>query len=317
MEVLRVEDYGAVPLPPTGGNWAREYITRTRQDVTPLEIVQRSGPSFQVEGHEVRWQKWRFHVGFTPREGLVLHNLAFEDGGRSRSVLHRAAVCEMVVPYGDPGEQYYRKNAFDIGEYGIGTMANSLALGCDCLGTIRYFDAHLADSRGGVRTIKNAICLHEEDDGILWKHTDWRTNQSEVRRSRRLSVSFIATVGNYEYGFYWNLYQDGTIQCQVKLTGVMNTTALRPGEQSAYGVEIAPRLNAPFHQHIFVARLDTSIDGPRNSVYEVNTLGMPRGPENPHGNAFRAEATLLGRESQAQRGVNGPSARFWRVVNTE
>ena len=139
----------------------------------------------------------------------------------------------MVVPYGDPREQYYRKNAFDIGEYGIGMLANSLALGCDCLGAIRYFDAHLTDSRGEAVTIKNAVCLHEEDAGILWKHTDWRTNQTEVRRSRRLVVSFIATVGNYEYGFYWYFYQDGTIQCEVKLTGIMNTTALDAGREAA------------------------------------------------------------------------------------
>src|SRR5207248_3339367 len=104
------------------------------------------------------------------------------------------------------------KNAFDIGEYGIGTLANSLARGCDCLGPTRYFDADVVDSRGKVVTLKNAVCLHEGDDGVLWKHTDWRTGQSEVRRSRRLSVSFIATVGNYEYGFYWHFGQDGAIR---------------------------------------------------------------------------------------------------------
>ena len=34
----------------------------------------------------------------------------------------------MVVPYGDPSEASFRKNAFDIGEYGIGQLANSLTL---------------------------------------------------------------------------------------------------------------------------------------------------------------------------------------------
>jgi primary-amine oxidase len=128
-------------------------------------------------------------------------------------------------------------------------------------------------------------------------------------------VSFVATVGNYEYGFYWHLYQDGTIQCEVKLTGVMNTTALRPKQKSAFGVEVAPRLNAPFHQHIFAARLDLSVDGEKNSVYEVNTAGLPRGKDNPHGNAFRAEAMLLATEKAAQRDTNTATARFWRVVN--
>jgi primary-amine oxidase len=315
MDVVRIEEYPIVPLPPEPGNWAREYIPNMRNDLKPVEIVQPEGPSFKVEGNQVEWQKWKFRVGFTSREGLVLHTITYKDGAVERSILYRASICEMVVPYGDPGEQYYRKNAFDIGEYGLGMLANSLALGCDCLGFIHYFDFPLVDSHGEVTPLKNAVCLHEEDFGILWKHTDWRTGQSEVRRSRRLSVSFIATVGNYEYGFYWYFYQDGSIQCEIKLTGIMNTTALAPGETSLYGTEVAPRLNAPFHQHIFAARLIPSVDGPNNSVVEVNSLGVPTGATNPHGNAFVADETLLTTEKQAQRHVNSATARFWRVVN--
>ncbi len=316
MAVVHVKDYGTVPLPPESGNWAREYIPHMRTDLKPIEILQPEGPSFQVSGNLVEWQKWKFRVGFTHREGLVLHTVSYTDESGERPILQRASICEMVVPYGDPGEPYYRKNAFDIGEYGIGMLANSLALGCDCLGVIHYFDFPLVDSLGKASMLKNVVCLHEEDFGILWKHTDWRTNQSEVRRSRRLSVSFIATVGNYEYGFYWYFYQDGTIQCEVKLTGIVNTTSLPPGQQSEFGVEIAPQLNAGNHQHIFAARLVASVDGPANSVYEVNTAGMPTSPANPHGNAFRSEETLLATELQAQRRVNADSARFWRIKSS-
>jgi primary-amine oxidase len=317
MEVVRIEDYGVVPLPPESANWSREYIPDVRNDLKPVEIVQPQGPSFTVEGHEVRWQKWKFRVSFTAREGLVLHTISYHDNGVDRPILYRASVCEMVVPYADPGEQFYRKNAFDIGEYGIGMLANSLVLNCDCLGVIHYFDFPLVNSKGHVYTLKHAVCLHEEDFGLLWKHTDWRSGQSEVRRSRRLSVSFIATVGNYEYGFFWYFYQDGTLQCEIKLTGILNTTSLAPGERPLYGVEISPRLNAPFHEHIFAARLVASVDGPKNSVYEVNTASTPRGPGNPYGNAFRAEATLLASEKEAQRHTSTASGRFWRIVNPE
>ena len=171
-------------------------------DLKPLEISQPEGPSFTVDGYEVRWQKWRFRVGFTSREGLVLHQVAYEDQGRIRPILYRASLSEMQVPYGDPTQTHRKKNAFDVGEYGIGRMANSLKLGCDCVGTIHYFDAHMVNMAGEVETIENAVCMHEEDYGTLWKHTDWRTNRSEVRRSRRLVISFFATVGNYDYGFY-------------------------------------------------------------------------------------------------------------------
>src|SRR5204863_10104219 len=194
--------------------------------------------------------------GFNAREGLVLYGISYRDRERERSILERASVCDMVVPYGDPRPHYNRRNAFDVGEYGVGVFANSLALGCDCLGEIRYFDACLNDSQGRPVPIANAICLHEEDVGVLWKHVDIRTGQVEVRRSRRLVVSFIATVGNYEYGFYWYFYQDGAIEYEVKLTGIMNTGALMPGETRKYGTLVAPQLYAPNHQHFFNVRLD-------------------------------------------------------------
>ncbi len=165
--------------------------------------------------------------------------------------------------------------------------------------------------------LANAICMHEEDYGILWKHIDWRTNQTEVRRSRRLVISFIAKVGNYEYGFFWYLYQDGTIQFEVKLTGIMNTGAALPGVKPKYGQLVAPQLYAPIHQHIFSLRLDMMVDGLKNSVYEVHTESEPLGPENPHGNAFFAQATLLSRESEAQQTIDPFSSRYWKVVNHE
>ena len=148
------------------------------------------------------------------------------------------------MPYGDPRPAHYRQNAFDVGEYGVGTLANALELGCDCLGHIHYFDAFMTDSRGNLVQLPNVTCMHEEDYGILWKHIDWRTNQTEVRRSRRLVVSFIATVGNYEYGYFWYFYQDGTIQFEVKMTGIMNTGAVPPGVKPKYGQLVAPQLNA-------------------------------------------------------------------------
>ena len=137
----------------------------------------------------------------------------------------------------------------------------------------------------------------------------------EVRRSRRLVVSFIATVGNYEYGFYWYFYLDGSIQFEVKLTGIVSTMAVEPGETPAYANVIAPGLAAPHHQHLFNARLDFDVDGTTNTVYEVEARPIPAGPENPFGNAFRQEATLLASEAAAQRQTNAATSRHWRVVN--
>ena len=82
-------------------------------------------------------------------------------------MLNRASLVEMVVPYGTPDNGHFRKHVFDIGEYGIGKLANSLKLGCDCLGAIEYLDVHLNTMDGDVMTIEKAICIHEEDSGLL------------------------------------------------------------------------------------------------------------------------------------------------------
>ena len=316
MEVIRVDDYGVVPLPPKPGNYAAEFMDGNfRQDLKPLDIVQPQGPSFHVEGHAVSWQKWRLRIGFTPREGLVLHQVGYEDQGRVRPILYRASLSDMVVPYGDPSKDHYRKNAFDAGEYGIGSLTNSLTLGCDCLGEIYYFDAVMNNGRGGAFTIPNAVCMHEEDYGILWKHADWRTGHTEVRRSRRLVVSSVATVGNYEYGFFWYFYQDGSIQMEIKLTGIINTAAVPEGEEPKYGTLVAPQLNAHIHQHFFSFRLDLSVDGEGNTASEINTVAEPPGPTNPHGNAFYAETTPLRTELEAQRVIDPMKGRYWVVTN--
>ncbi|KAJ8476383.1 hypothetical protein OPV22_020110 [Ensete ventricosum] len=323
--IIEFEDRKLVPLPPADP--LRNYTpgeTRggiDRSDVKPLQILQPEGPSFRVNGYFVQWQKWNFRIGFTPREGLVIHSVAYVDGSRGRRpIAHRLSFVEMVVPYGDPNEPHYRKNAFDAGEDGLGRNAHSLKKGCDCLGYIKYFDAHFTNYTGGVETIENCVCLHEEDHGILWKHQDWRTGLAEARRSRRLSASFICTVANYEYGFFWHFYQDGKIEAEVKLTGILSLGALGPGESRKYGTTIAPGLYAPVHQHFFVARMDMAVDCKPNEAFnqvvEVNVKVEETGLHNIHNNAFYAEEKLLRSELQAMRDCNPSSARHWIVRNT-
>ena len=79
---------------------------------------------------------------------LVISPCRYEDQGQVRPILHRASLVEMAVPYGDVNEPFQRKCAFDVGDYGLGFCANSLELGCDCLGHIQYFDAQLNDTKG-------------------------------------------------------------------------------------------------------------------------------------------------------------------------
>ena len=313
MAVFRVDDRTTVPLSPDDGEYRAERVG-ARPDLQPLEIEQADGPSFELAGHELRWQKWRLRLGFTPREGLVLHDVRYDDG-QERRVLYRASYTELAVPYGHPSPEHYHQCVLDLGEQQFGALANTLELGCDCLGEIRYLDAVVSDSRGEPVVLRNAICIHEEDQGILWKHVDVRAGHTEVRRRRRLVISWVATTGNYEYGFFWYLHQDGTIESEVKLTGILQTAALAPGAPAEYGELVAPRLNGMNHQHIFNVRLDLDVDGVDNSVYEIDSEVLPMDETNPWGNAFASRSTLLETEAAAQRLIDPFKARCWKIVN--
>lgn len=317
MEIVRIEDYGVRELPPMDAQYKPEISDKiqVRTDLKPIDIIQPEGPSFEIDGHHIKWQKWDIRIGYTAREGLVLHTVSYEDKGQKRPILYRAALSEMVVPYGDPDPAHDWQCAFDAGEYGIGQLANSLALGCDCLGHIHYFDAVMATGKGEVHRIPNAVCLHEEDYGIAWKHTDWRTDDVEVRRSRRLVISFFTTVANYDYGFFWYFYTDGRIEHEAKLTGMLNVSAMVSDEEPKYGSEVAPRVNAPIHQHIFNYRIDPHVDGQKNSVVEYNTVASRPDENNPKYIAFRAVPTTLKTELEAQRTMSLEQKRVWRIIN--
>jgi len=316
-EVIELIDFRTFDVPAESGNFQDpEVAGPPLEGLKPIEITQPQGPSFTVDGDRIEWANWRLNIGFDAREGLILRQLAFRDGGEYRPVLYRASIAEMVVPYADPSPNRFWQNYFDTGEYLFGRFANSLRLGCDCLGEIHYFDVTLADELGKPQTIENAICLHEEDYGTLWKHTDMFTGVSEVRRQRRLVISFFTTVGNYDYGFYWYLYLDGTIECEAKLTGVAFTAAYPP-EGSAYQNEVAPGLGLPYHQHLFSARLDMMVDGLANAVDEVQVQRVPMGEGNPFGNAFTAQTTRVTSESEGGRDADASVGRVWHIVNTE
>ena len=315
--VLRVVDEGDAPVPEADIPYYAEEQPALREDVKPLEITQPEGVGFVLDGHELRWQKWRMRVSLHPREGLVLHQVGYEDHGELRPIMYRASLSEMVVPYGDTSAGQYFKNAFDSGEVGLGRLTNSLQAGCDCLGEITYLDGMISTETGGSRLLSNAICIHEEDFNLLWKHTDHHNDgHAEVRRNRRLVVSSWASVGNYDYGFYWYFYQDGSIEHEIKLTGIIQTKGVSDDEPSITAHRVAKNLAGPIHQHFFSVRLDLDIDGTNNSVYEVDSEPLPA-DQNPYNNAFRAVHTLIGSESESARKVDSHAARHWRVVNPD
>ncbi|MGI5127874.1 primary-amine oxidase [Pseudonocardia sp. CA-107938] len=312
MTVLEVEEHGVVEVETESGDYTGAGLT-PRADLRPLDIVQPEGPSFTVAGHEIRWQNWTVRIGFTHREGLVLHDLTYA----GRPVVRRASLNEMYVPYFDTSATQYRKNFFDWGEYGGGPLTNSLELGCDCLGVIHYFDVAVLGGDGVPRLLPNAICLHEEDNGIAWKHHDGRRGTTQVRRARRLVISTFVTVANYDYGFYWSLHQDGSLDLEIKMTGILSATGIAEGTDPAYGRRVSPRVSVPNHQHHFAVRLDMAVDGPRNRLVEVSAEPETDPALDPYGNAVRTVLTPIRSEADAARSADPSRAVHWRVQSAD
>jgi primary-amine oxidase len=288
--------------------------TPLRSGLKPYIVQQPEGPSYQVDGQLVEWQKWRFRVGFNYREGLVLYNLTYD----GRNVFYRLSISEMTVPYGDPRKPYHRKQAFDVGDVGLGITANQLNLGCDCLGHIKYFDGYRPDSRGNAVQLKNIICLHEQDAGILHKHTNYRNNLATVVRNRQLVVQMICTLSNYEYIFAWVFDQVGGVELEVRATGILSTMPIdnMDGLQVPWATNVGPGVSAPNHQHLFSVRIDPAIDGFRNTVVYEDSMPLTDeedGVSDPYGCGYVARTTVLDRAGHSE--TNPHVSRVFKIRN--
>ncbi|CAK7566788.1 MAG: hypothetical protein SEPTF4163_004740 [Sporothrix epigloea] len=285
------------PAPPS------EYIPEAqtdglRTDLKPLHVTQPEGASFTVAafsemGRSMTWQKWAFKVGFNQREGMVLYDVHYD----GRPLFYRLSLSDMAIPYADPRHPFHKKQAFDLGDVGAGLMANNLQLGCDCLGSIYYMDGVLADAQGRPQAMPNVICVHEQDAGIAWKHTNYRTDRAVVVRQRELVLQTILTVSNYEYILAWVFNLSGDIAYDVRATGIVSSQPLDRGLEKTphpFGTVVHPGVLAGHHQHFFSLRLDPMIAGHGNTVVYKDAVALPRDPVlNPHGVGYTVKSTPL------------------------
>jgi primary-amine oxidase len=318
-KVVEVNDSGIVPLAPPSQELDEASIG-VRDAPKPLVITQPDGASFTLRGQEVQWQKWRFRYTMHPREGLVLHTVAYDDDGRRRSILYRASLSEMVVPYADPDRNWRWRAAFDVGEYSVGRLASSIEPKTDAPAYATLLDATFADDDGAPYVLERAVGIYERDGGMLWKHYEGYSRTNESRRARQLVVFFIATIGNYDYALNWVFHQDGTIEADAALTGIMLPKGVKDTKANHTGMSptghlVSANIVAPHHQHFFSFRLDFDVDGASNSVHEMNTSAMSAGPTNPSLNGMVMHETRLDSELRARRQMSMQSARHWLVLN--
>ena len=243
-KVVEVVDTGVVPLPPPSQE-LDEKSTGTRTAPKPLVITQPDGASFEINGQEVRWQKWRFRFTMHPREGLVLHTVGYDDEGRMRSILYRGSLSEMVVPYGDTDTNWRWRSAFDVGEYSVGRLASSIEPKTDAPENATLIDATFAGDDGQPYVLPRALGIYERDGGLLWKHYEGYSTKNESRRARQLVIFSIATIGNYDYAVNWVFHQDGVLEADAALSGIMLPKGVRETTANGHRRRDRPAISSP------------------------------------------------------------------------
>jgi primary-amine oxidase len=302
------------------GEWHpsdRTPADRGREALTQLDIRQPDGTSFRIEGSAIHWQNWTIRYGVHPRRGLELFDISYRDAGRDRKILYRAAVTETLTPYGDP--EWAIWYPIDEGDYGFGTYGiRSAVPGADAPQNAVFRPATLPDAMGQPYTIPRAVSIYERDGGMLWRHAN------ESRRARDLVIGFVSAIDNYDYVFNWIFREDGTIDVEVQLSGIINRGSTRltadtvsfSNDMTRHREIVAANVTGPVHQHFFSYRLDFDVDGAaHNSVMEVETERDARGAANPDGNFFGTRERVLPTELAARRDLNAAAGRTWRVIN--
>lgn len=295
------------PVEYSAGILGEDYF---RKDLKPLQVLQPEGASFNVNGRKVTWQKWSFQLGWNVREGPVLHNVMYD----GRSLFYRVAMSEMTVPYGDPRTPYHRKQAFDLGDSGFGLTSNTLTLGCDCLGLIQYFNGYRTSSDGRAVLMKNVVCMHEVDQGIGWKHTNFRNQKASMVRNRQLVIQCIATVANYEYIMAFILDQAANLHIELRATGIVSTMPVSKNVHTPWGTVVAPGVLAVNHQHLFNVRIDPALDGQNNTIiYDDAIPIVDDSTLDPFGCAFRIDTTEITRPGGYETDLT--KSRTFKIIN--
>lgn len=343
-KVLRVLDDGNTAVPALMGEHHAEAVGPTRPALPPIHVTQPMGPGFEVQGHEVRWEGWRFHFRVDPRRGIVLSRVRHQDGERERSILYQASLSELFVPYMDPAEPWSHQSYYDLGTYpsSFGGIASTMEPGGDCPAYAKYFDTYVMGVDGSPFQRARVACLFERPGAEpAWRHTRGTVIESRARRD--LVLRMVMGAGNYDYLFDWVFKQDGSIRVNLAATGIDQMKAVpsrsaaagpgasgdgagggngagtnaatRNGQDDRYGRFVAPHLVAVNHSHFFNFRLDFDVDGERNSLV-IDRLETERQPtSNPRRSVWKVSTTMAAKEADAKRMSPMDAPEFWRVVN--
>jgi primary-amine oxidase len=330
--VLSIIDEGVVPVPETTAEYHEDALGPLEENTHPIVITQPLGSGFRMDGHQVEWQSWRFHVRPDHRVGAILSTVRYLDGERPRSVLYQGSLSEIFVPYMDPSPSWYGRNFLDAGEYVAGGLLKPLEAGVDCPDHAAYMAQLVAGDNGRPRVIERAICIFERVAGdMIWRHS---AQTVEGRPKRDLVVRSAAVLGNYDYVFDWVFQQDGSIRVGVGATGINEVKLVEQtgapiasngndsddattGSADAYGRFVAENIIAVNHDHYFNFRLDFDVDGTTNQFVRDRLEAEQLPADHPRRSVWVVKSEQVRTENDAKLNVDMHKPTLWRVTSPQ
>ncbi|MFC3712979.1 hypothetical protein ACFOMD_10375 [Sphingoaurantiacus capsulatus] len=316
-EVLDLSDDAVIPVPATRADYDERALGKLRDFPTPISMSQPNGPSYTVDGHQVRWGNWSFHLKSDQRVGTMISRLQWHDGGKTRDVMYEGYLSEIFVPYMDPATDWYTRTLLDAGEYSMGGLSGALTRGIDCPEGATYFNGLVTGDNGRPSEKADVICLFERTTGDMsWRH-------AEIGRPKReLVARMIADLGNYDYVFDWVFESDGQFRVNTGATGIVAVKMAKAKDaksaagqaEDAYGRFVDDNVIAINHDHYFSFRLDLDVDGPTNNFVRdaLVTQRLPEG--HPRKSIWTAEEQVAAREADGKQVMHhGPA--LWRVTS--
>ena len=340
-EVLRVVDDGVAPIPDVDADYDRTTLDHPREIAGPFRLDLPEGVGFDMNGYQVSWQNWSFHLRPDQRTGLVVSLVDYREspGSNPRPVMYQGQLSEIYVPYMDPAFAWYARNFIDAGEFPAGGLAKPLLRGRDCPDHAVYIDSINTNSQGRPRTVPRTTCIYERETGDpSWRH--YEDEQPDSRKSRDLVVRTAAVVGNYDYLLDWIFRQDGSIEARVGATGLLevkatsavsaipptpaagpvNATAvdaLHAGTAAdAYGRFLDRNVIGVNHDHYFSYRLDLDVDGADNRFVADRLVTRELPADHPRRSLWVQEPHAAQTEQDAQLDINLAQPALWRILSS-
>jgi primary-amine oxidase len=325
-EILEVVDDGASKLHNTTADFDLNSFETLRDVPGPIRINQPDGPGFDVNGNQIAWQNWKFHVRVDQRTGTAISVARYTDQGEDRPIIYQANLSEIFVPYMDPDFAWHARNFIDAGEFSGQGIFKPLLKGQDCPEYALYRNSLNTGSNGRPTTINDTLCIFERDQGDpAWRHLE--NNNTASRPKRDLVVRSAAVIGNYDYLLDWIFQQDGSVLVAVGATGIVEVKMSPQKDASivaknkqpqaaadAYGRFIDPHIIAVNHDHYFSFRIDLDIDGANNS-FVLDKLVQQKLEGDRRKSIWVKKSSVITSEANAKLNIDLSKPSLWRVLS--